>query len=104
MPHKVGIFADFAPVYADFPFVFKDGGFDRNFAVAVFRFCGNFGELRAVANKLLVVTNAQGRARTEVKHPLRTVGFPLRVLPEQYVQAVGKLKLLILVVSEILKE
>ena len=102
MPHEVGVFGDFATVDADFPLIFKNERLNRNFSVPILRLGGDFCVVCADFDELFIVANSQRRPRTKVKNSLCTVGFPLRILTEEYVQTVREIKTLALVISEIL--
>ena len=104
MPHQIGVLGNFTAVYADFPFVFKNQGFDRHFAVAVFRFRCNLRVVGADTNELFIVADTERRARTQIENGFGAVGFPLRIFSEKDVKTVGKFENFVFVISKILKE
>ena len=83
-------FGDFTAVDANFTFIFINIRLDCHFSVTIFRFGGDFGVFRTHFDKLFIVANTKGRARTKVKNSFRTVGFPLRVFSVKEIDAVGK--------------
>ena len=104
MPQQIGVLSNCAAVDCQLPFILENMRRDGNVAVAVFRLCFDMGRLRPHADKLLIVADTKGSARTKVKHRFRAVGFPLTVFPEQHVQPFGKREFFPFVVSKILQE
>ena len=77
---------------------------DCHSSIAVFRLRFNARRLLPDANKLLIVANTKGRARTKVEYRFGAVGLSLTILPKEYVQTFVKDEFFPFIISEILQE
>jgi hypothetical protein len=90
MPHKIGVFGNFATVDADFPLIFENERLNRNFPIPILCLGGDFCVVRADLDELFIVANPQRCARTKVEHRFGAVGLSLTILPKEHVQTFVK--------------
>ena len=103
VPQEIDGARHFIAVDPEFPPVFIQFRFERDLAVLALRLGEKLRAGRADLDELLVVTDAQRRARAKIKDRLGTIGLALRILPIENVDSFRKAKGLALVISEILK-